>query len=99
MPHKYTGKMQEFVIPILVALIAAGGSILGTMIVASNNNKDLIRKMETAQAVTDTKIQNLTDEVHKHNSYAERLPILEEQMKVANHRIDDLEDIAKNKLV
>ena len=91
--------MQEIVIPIIVALIAAGGSILGTMIVASNNNKDLIHKMETVQAVTDTKIQNLTDEVRKHNSFAERVPILEEQMRVVNHRLNDLEDDVKNKLV
>lgn len=44
-----------------------------------------------AQAVTDTKIEELTREVREHNNFARRVPVLEEQMKVANHRIDDLE--------
>lgn len=48
-------------------------------------------KLEKAQAVTDTKLENLTAEVRKHNSFAERVPVLEEKIKVANKRIDDLE--------
>lgn len=44
-----------------------------------------------AQAVTDVKIEELTREVRKHNSFAEKIPVIEEQIKVANHRIDDLE--------
>ena len=52
--------------------------------------------MEIAQAVTDTKIEELTREVRYHNGFAERLPVLEEKMKVANHRIDDLEHGKEN---
>lgn len=48
-------------------------------------------KLEKAQAVTDTKLQTLTDEVRKHNNFAEKIPVLEEKIKVANKRIDDLE--------
>lgn len=48
-------------------------------------------KLEKAQAVTDTKLQTLTDEVRKHNGFAEKIPVLEEKIKVANKRIDDLE--------
>ena len=44
-----------------------------------------------SQAVTDTKLEELTREVREHNNFARRVPILEEQMKVANHRITDLE--------
>lgn len=44
-----------------------------------------------AQAVTDTRLDELTREVREHNHFARRVPVLEEQMKVANHRIDDLE--------
>ena len=44
-----------------------------------------------SQAVTDTKLEELTREVREHNNFARRVPILEEQMKVANHRIPDLE--------
>lgn len=48
-----------------------------------------------SQAVTDVKIEELTREVRKHNSFAEKIPVIEEQIKVANHRIDDLEHISK----
>ena len=46
-----------------------------------------------SQTVTDVKIEELTREVRKHNSFAEKIPVIEEQIKVANHRIDDLEHI------
>lgn len=46
-----------------------------------------------SQAVTDVKIEELTREVRKHNSFAEKIPVMEEQIKVVNHRIDDLEHI------
>ena len=48
-------------------------------------------KLEKAQAITDTKLEALTAEVRKHNGFAERVPVLEEKIKVANKRIDDLE--------
>ena len=48
-------------------------------------------KLDKAQAVTDTKLDNLTEEVRKHNNFAQKIPVLEEQIKAANHRIDDLE--------
>lgn len=48
-------------------------------------------KLEKAQAVTDTKLETLTNEVRKHNNFAEKIPVLEEKIKVANKRIDDLE--------
>lgn len=44
-----------------------------------------------SQAVTDTKLEELTREVRLHNNFAQRVPVLEEKMKVADHRIDDLE--------
>ena len=49
------------------------------------------QKIETAQAVTDTKLDELTREVRAHNNFAQRVPVLEEQIKVANHRLSDLE--------
>ena len=69
---------------IIVALITGGITLLGVLI---SNGK--------AQAVTDTKIEELTREVREHNHFAQRVPVLEEQMKVANHRIQDLEDAQK----
>ena len=69
---------------IIVALITGGVTLAGVLI---SNSK--------AQAVTDTKLEELTREVREHNNFARRVPILEEQMKVANHRIQDLEDAQK----
>ena len=69
---------------IIVALITGGVTLLGVLI---SNGK--------AQAVTDTKIEELTREVREHNHFAQRVPVLEEQMKVVNHRIQDLEDAQK----
>ena len=69
---------------IIVALITGGITLLGVLI---SNGK--------AQAVTDTKLEELTREVREHNNFARRVPVLEEQMKVANHRIQDLEEAQK----
>ena len=69
---------------IIVALITGGITMIGVLI---SNGK--------AQAVTDTKLEELTREVREHNHFARRVPVLEEQMKVVNHRIDDLEELNK----
>ena len=65
---------------ILAALITGAVTLIGVLIA---NGK--------SQAVTDTKLEELTREVREHNNFAQRVPILEEQMKVVNHRIADLE--------
>ena len=67
---------------IIVALITGGVTLVGVLI---SNQK--------SQAVTDTKLEELTREVREHNNFARRVPVLEEQMKVANHRIDELEEL------
>ena len=69
---------------IIVALITGGVTLVGVLI---SNQK--------TQAVTETKLEELTREVREHNNFARRVPVLEEQMKVANHRIDDLEELNK----
>ena len=76
---------------IIVALITGGLSLIGVIITSRSSGKKLQRQLEIAQAVTDTKIVELTREVRDHNNFAKRVPVLEEKMKVANHRIDDLE--------
>jgi hypothetical protein len=48
-----------------------------------------------SQAVTETKLEDLTREVREHNNFAKRMPVVEEQIKVINHRIDDLEEAQK----
>lgn len=53
--------------------------------------------MKTAQAVTEERISELTREVRMHNDFARRIPVIEEQVKVVNHRVADLEEIHKPK--
>ena len=76
---------------IVVALITGGLSLIGVIITSRSSGKKVQQQLETAQAVTDTKIDELTREVREHNNFARRMPVLEEKIKVANHRIDDLE--------
>ena len=66
---------------IIVALITGGITLAGVLI---SNQK--------AQAVTETRLDELTREVREHNNFARRMPVVEEQIKVINHRIEDLED-------
>ena len=84
---------------IAVALIAAGASLVGTIITVLVSNKkttnEVTHKLEMNQAVTDTKIDELTREVRSHNNFAQRMPVVEEQIKVINHRISDLEGYHK----
>ena len=70
---------------IIVALITGGITLVGVLI---SNQK--------SQAVTDTKLEELTREVREHNNFARRVPVLEEQIKVVNHRIADLEHNTNN---
>lgn len=80
---------------IIVALITGGLALIGTVVsVVSSNRKTtqaMQATMQTAQKVTDVKIEELTREVRRHNDFAERIPVLEEKIKVANNRISDLE--------
>lgn len=71
---------------IIVALITGAITLFGVLIANSKS-----------QAVTDTKLKELTREVREHNNFAKRVPVLEEQMKVANHRIEDLEKLELQK--
>ncbi len=65
--------------------------VVSAVISAKATGNDVQKRMEIAQAVTDTKLTELTREVRAHNHFAQRLPVVEEQIKVANHRIGDLE--------
>ena len=76
---------------IIGAAITAVGSIIAVVITCIATAKATQSKMETALAVSDTKLAMLTDEVRKHNNFAQRMPVVEEQIRVINHRIDDLE--------
>ena len=77
---------------IIVALITGGLSLVGVVVSTIATAKKTDASLRTAQAVTDTKIEELTREVRAHNNFASRVPVMEEQIKVINHRIADLED-------
>ena len=66
---------------IIVAIITGVLTLIGVLI--SNSR---------SQAVTETRLEELTREVRLHNNFAQRVPVMEEQIKVANHRINDLEN-------
>ena len=76
---------------ILAALITGGLSLSGVVVTCLATAKKSERAAAVAQAVTDTKIQELTREVRLHNGFAQRMPVVEEQIKVINHRLTDLE--------
>lgn len=69
---------------IITVLITGGLTLLGVL--AANNK---------TQAVTEAKLDDLTREVREHNHFAQRMPVVEEQIKVINHRITDLENERK----
>ena len=77
---------------IIVALIPGGLSLLGVVIPNMMAARRTEQRMITAQAVTDARLEELTREVRAHNNFAQRVPVLEEQLRVANHRIADLEN-------
>ena len=87
---------------IIVALITAAAAVISQLLISKSTTRDLVARLDQqsrdadarldkAQAVTDTKLDELTREVREHNNFARRMPVLEEQIKVANHRIADLE--------
>lgn len=80
---------------ITVALITGGLSLLGVIIASISGNRRAEEKLRVAQAITDAKIEELTREVRKHNNFAEKIPVIQEQIKVVNHRLADLEGIER----
>lgn len=69
---------------ILTSIITGGITLAGVLIANSKN-----------QAVMETKVEELTREVREHNNFARRMPVVEEQIKVINHRLEDLEGFHK----
>ena len=80
---------------IVVALITGGLSLAGVVVTCIATARKNETAVKISQAVTDTKIDELTREVRLHNGFAQRMPVVEEQIKVINHRIGDLEGYHK----
>lgn len=80
---------------IIVAIITGGLALLGTIYSSNKTTQAMNAKLDRQQAVTETKQEDLTREVREHNNFAKRMPVVEEQIKVINHRISDLEEFHK----
>lgn len=83
---------MELVIAIVPPLITGVLALVGVVITSHSTAKKMRANIEKNQAVTETKLEELTREVREHNGFARRMPVVEEQIKVINHRIKDLED-------
>ncbi len=81
---------------VISALITGGMALIGVIISNYTTSNKMQKQLEISQAITDTKIDELTREVREHNNFARRMPVVEEQIKVANHRIEDLEGFHKH---
>ncbi len=80
---------------IFAAAITGGLALLGTVVTCLATSRRTEQNIRVNQAVTDTKLDELTREVRAHNNFAQRIPVIEEQIRVINHRIDDLEQYHK----
>lgn len=90
---------------IAVALIGAASSVFvgilaffGVVMTNSKSNREMQHKLDVSQAITDTKIEQLTTEVRHHNNFAQRMPVVEQEIKAINHRIKDLENLHKREV-
>lgn len=80
---------------IVAAIISGGLALIGVVLTVSASNQKIQVALEKAQAVFDTKLEELTREVRKHNNFAERMPVVEEQIKTINQRLDRFENDGK----
>ena len=80
---------------IIVAIITGGISLVGTILTFLSTSKKNEARLETAQAVTNTKIEELTREVREHNNFARRMPVAEEKIRMLNERVQKLENGGK----
>lgn len=80
---------------IIVALITGGLSLVGVIITNISSNRKMEANLRTAQAVTDTKIEELTREVREHNNFAKRMPVVEEKLRAMGDTVEELKGYHK----
>ena len=86
---------MEILVPVIVALITGGFSILAVVLTNNHANNKMHHDMTTAQAVTKEQIKELTREVRAHNDFATRIPLLEQEVKNLKDRVASLEEYHK----
>ena len=82
---------------VLAALITGLLSLAGVMLSNLLSDRRRENALRTAQAVTDIRLEELTREVRQHNNFAQRMPVVEEQIKAIHHRLEDLETGGKSR--
>lgn len=80
---------------IIVALITGGLTLVGVLVSNISSNRKIQSQLQTSQAVTDTKIDELTREVREHNGFAQKIPTIEAQITDINRRLENLENYHK----
>ena len=89
----YSGLAEQ--LTAIVGTIFAILALLGVVFSTRSSERRTQDSIRTAQAVTDAKLENLTEEVKKHNNFARRMPVVEEQIRGINHQIDELKEYHK----
>lgn len=87
--------MTEIIVAIITGLFGLLCAVVTALVSSRRTKNGITETFKVFQAVTDTKLQSLTEEVRLHNNYARRMPVVEEQIKVINHRVSDLEEFHK----
>lgn len=87
--------MDSGTVQIIIAVITSIATVLGVVITNSKSNTERDHKLEVTQKVTETKLTNIEQKVAEHDRLITKVPLLEEKVAVANHRIDDLEQLNK----
>ena len=82
-----SGYSPEVTAAAITGLLTLAGLIISNV----SSNRKIEHKLETAQAVTDTKIETLTEEVRKHNNFAEKIPVLDSRVQAIEHKLDKME--------
>lgn len=89
--------METILAAVFSSLITGGLALVGILITNNKNQALMDAKLDKRQAVTDTKIEELTREVREHNNFARRMPVVEEQVKEIKQRVGGLENYHKPK--
>lgn len=81
---------------VIAAAVSGGLALIGVVVTILANGRSVTAKIEKAQAVTDTKIEELTREVREHNNFARRMPVVEEQIRVLGREVKEIKQERKN---
>ena len=84
--------MAQIVGSIIVAFITGGLALVGVIVTSKNTHDDFVHKLETSQAVTNTRLDQLTEEVRKHNEFGDRITTVEVKVDNIERRVRTLEN-------